>query len=97
MRKEILAIAIFEPIEGKEKKCMKLTRELCAYLRRKGYARDKIYRSREHLLEFFDVRYWASADAAARAHRDPKVHKFWARLERVCRIKKIYEKLEEVM
>ncbi len=96
MPDEVLAIAIFEPIKGKDKQCLAVTRELFDFLRRKGYGRDLLYRDAKNPRVYLNFRYWASEKAALAAHQDPELHQFWARLAKVCRIKKIYERLEEV-
>ena len=96
MPKDLLAVAIFEPRKGKEKECLQVTRELFDFLERKGYARDQLYRDATHPSVYLNFRWWASEATARQAHQDPELHAFWGRLSKVCKIRKIYERLEEV-
>lgn len=96
MPEEIFAVAIFEPKKGKEKECLAVTRELFDFLQRKGYVRDQLYRDSAHPSVYLNFRWWASEAGARQAHQDPELHAFWGRLSKVCKIKKIYERLETV-
>ena len=96
MPEEILAVAIFEPNQGKEKECLAVTRELFDFLQRKGYARDQLFRDSAHPGVYLNFRWWASEAVARQAHQDRELHAFWGRLAKVCKIKKIYERLEAV-
>jgi quinol monooxygenase YgiN len=96
MPKETLAIAVFEPLEGKDAECLATVRELTGFLRSMGYSRDTLYRDRKNPRLFVDVRLWSSEEAALQAHQDPRLLAFWQRLDGLCTVKQVYETLEEV-
>jgi hypothetical protein len=91
---EILAVAVFEPLEGMEAQALATVRELSAALERGGYSRDVLYRAPEGTYVL--VRYWKSDEARRHAPEDPDAQRCWARLAHEIRIVKIYERLEEV-
>jgi hypothetical protein len=91
---EILAVAVFEPLDGMEAQALATVRELSAVLERGGYSRDVLYR--EPAGEYVLVRYWKSDEARRQAPEDPDAQRCWARLAHEIRIVKIYERLEEV-
>lgn len=95
MRKN-LAIAVFTPVASKERECLEVTRALCDLLSSKGYAHDALYRDSRDPSVYLDIREWRSTEAAIKAHQDLEVHACWERLDKVCTILKIYERLEEV-
>ena len=95
MAEEILSIAVFEPVEGKEDEAVRTLRGLFAVLEEKKYSRDQLYRdaqSRRYLI----IRHWASEQARQDAHEDPQVHGFWAQLGNLIRIEKVYESFDQV-
>jgi quinol monooxygenase YgiN len=96
MSKELVAIAVFEPQDGKDAECLATVRELTGFLRSMGYSHDTLYRDRRNPRLYVDVRLWSSEEAARQAHQDPRLHAFWQRLEDLCTIKQVYEALEEV-
>src|SRR5918911_201120 len=96
MPKEIAAIAVFEPLAGKDAECLATVRELTRFLRSMGYSRDTLYRDRKNPRLYVDVRLWSSEEAALQAHQDPRLHAIWQRLDDLCTIKQTYEALEEV-
>lgn len=91
---EILAVAVFEAIEGMEAQALATVRELSSVLERGGYSRDVLYREPEGTYVL--VRYWKSDEARRHAPEDPDAQRCWARLAHEIRILKIYERLEEV-
>jgi hypothetical protein len=91
---EILAVAVFEPLEGLEAQALATVRELSATLERGGYSRDVLYREPDGAYVL--VRYWKSDEARRYAPEDPDAQRCWARLAHEIRILKIYERLEEV-
>lgn len=93
---EVLAIAVFEAKRGREAECLAVVRELFAFMRRKRYGRDQLYRDVQHPSVLLNFRWWSSEAVARRAHRDPELHAFWGRLAKVSQVKKIYERLEPV-
>ena len=96
MSKELVAIAVFEPLDGKDAECLATVRELTSFLRSMGYSHDTLYRDRKNPRLYVDVRLWSSEQAAVQAHQDPRLHAFWQRLDDLCTIKQVYESLEEV-
>jgi heme-degrading monooxygenase HmoA len=91
---EILSVAVFVPLAGKEQDGLATVRELSALLAERGYSRDQLYRGSEG--EFVLVRYWKSDEARRTALEDPEAQKRWARLAHEIRILKVHESLEEV-
>ncbi|HLK33720.1 MAG TPA: hypothetical protein VKT29_11560 [Terriglobales bacterium] len=92
---QILSIAVFEPLEGKEREALETMRGLIALLAQKNYSQDSLYRDRTS-RRYMDVRYWTSEKARHDAHEDPQVHSFWARLGNLVRTEEIYETFEPV-
>ena len=93
-RHEILAVAVFEPLEGMEAQALATVRELSTVLSRAGYSRDMLYR--EPGGAYVLVRYWKSDEARRHAPEEPEAQRCWARLSHEIRIIKVYERLEEV-
>ncbi len=94
MAQEILSVAIFESLPGKEKECANSLRELFVALSAGGYSRDVLYRDEQQ--HYVLTRYWRSEDARRAAQEDPEVLRCWARLGNETKIVKIYETLKEV-
>ena len=94
MSGEILSVAVFVPLAGKEHEGLATVRELSAVLAQHGYSRDLLYRGAEG--EFVLVRYWKSEEARRAALEDPEAQKRWARLAHEIRILKVHESLEEI-
>jgi antibiotic biosynthesis monooxygenase len=92
--REILAVAIWEPIPGMEAASLATLRELTSIVTAKGYGRDLLYRDRESHYVF--LRYWKSEDARRAAQEDPDMLRCWARLGNEIQIVKVYETLAEV-
>ena len=95
MSNEIPAIAIFEPLPGKEEDARGTLRALLQTLAAKGYSRDLLFHDPVK-NRYFALRYWASEEARARAHEDPEVHTFWAKLGHEINMLEVYESLEQV-
>ena len=94
MAEEILSIAIWEPVPDHEAAALETFRELTSIVTRKGYARDLLYRDREHHYVF--MRYWTSEDARRAAQEDPEMLRCWAKLGNEVQIVKVYETLSKV-
>jgi len=92
---EILSIAVFEPLEGREQEALETLRGLIGLLAEKKYSRDSLYRDRAS-RRYLDVRYWASEKARQDAHEDPQVHSYWARLGNLVRIEQVFETFDPV-
>lgn len=95
MADEILAVAIFEPLPGKDEDALQTLRALLKILAGKGYSRDLLYHDPKK-NRYFALRYWASADARARAQEDPELHTCWAKLGNEINMIEVYERLEGV-
>jgi len=94
MSNEILSVAIFDPLPGKEEDALDTMRSLRAALSAKGYSRDRIYRDTSN--QYVVVRYWKSDEARREALEDPEVLRALAKLAQEIQIVKIHERLDEV-
>jgi hypothetical protein len=92
MENEILSVAIYEPLPGKEEASLATMRDLFAALTAGGYSRDRLFREGSRYLLF---RYWKSEEARRAALEDPAVLRCWARLAEEIEIVKVYERLED--
>jgi hypothetical protein len=92
--KEILSVAVFVPLLGKEEEALATVRELSGVLAAGGYSRDLLYRGPEG--EYVLVRFWKSEDARRAALEDPEAQRRWAKLAHEIKILKVHESLEEV-
>jgi len=95
MSEEILSLAIYEPLPGKEEESLETVRALIAALATGGYSRDLLYRDARSDREFILLRYWKSEEARRAALEDPDVLRCWAKLSHEIRTVKVYEKLDE--
>jgi hypothetical protein len=94
MSQEILSVAIYEPLPGKEQDSQATMQALFTALSRGGFSRDFLYHDgKSHYMLF---RYWKSEDARRAAQEDPEVLRCWAKLAQEIEIVKVYEKLEVV-
>jgi quinol monooxygenase YgiN len=96
MSKEILSIAIFEPVQGSEEAAFATMRELRAALQRGQFSRDLMYRDAKTPNWYVLLRYWKSEEARRAALEDPEVLRCYARLAHEVRIVRVFETLEEV-
>ena len=94
MSQEILSVAIYEPLPGKEDASLATIRDLFAALSAGGYSRDRLYRDGKS--HYIVVRYWKSEEARREALEDAEVLRCYARLSHEITILKIYEHLHEV-
>jgi antibiotic biosynthesis monooxygenase len=92
---EILSIAVFEPLEGKDEEVLETLRGLIRLLAEKNYSRDSLFRDRAS-RRYLDLRYWTSEKARQDAHEDPQVHNYWARLGHLVRIEQVFETFDPV-
>lgn len=95
MAKEILSIAIFEPLPGSEQAALVTLGDLTAALTQGNYSRDSLYRDGKTRNQYVLLRYWKSEQARRDALEDPQVLRCWARLAHEIRIIKVLETLEE--
>jgi hypothetical protein len=91
---EILSVAVFVPLPGKDQEALMTVRELSSVLAAGGYSRDVLYRGSEG--EYILVRFWKSDELRRAALEDPEAQKRWARLAHEIRIVKVHESLEEI-
>lgn len=94
MPQEILSVAVWEPVPEMEAAALETFRELETIVEKKGYARDLLYRDRDHHFVF--LRYWKSEDARRAAQEDPDMLRCWAKLGNQVQIVKVYETLSMV-
>lgn len=94
MAQEILSVAVWDPVPGKEAASLATIRELSSIVAAKGYGRDLLYCDRESRYVF--LRYWKSEEARHAALEDPDMLRCWARLGNEIKIVKVYETLSEV-
>jgi hypothetical protein len=94
MPQEILSVAVWEPVPGKEADSLTTIRDLIAILSAKNYSRDLLYRDGES--HYVLLRYWKSEEARRTAQEDPDILRCWARLGNEIQIVKVYETLSEV-
>jgi len=96
MSEPVIAIVAAEVIPGKESEFEDLTRELFAVVRRKRYGTDRLMRSTKQPNLYYDIREWANAEAAQKAHQDPAIHTLWAQLDQVCKFTHVVSSALEV-
>jgi len=94
MAHEILSVAVFIPLAGKEAEALATVRDLSSVLGKGGYSRDVLYREPEG--EYVLVRFWKSDESRRAALEDPEAQRCWAKLAHEIRIVKVHESLEEV-
>jgi hypothetical protein len=94
MPQEILSVAIWEPVAGKESEALETFSELTSTVARKGFGRDLLYRDRDAHYVF--LRYWKSEEARRSAQEDPDMLRCWARLGNLVEIIKVFETLSEI-
>jgi hypothetical protein len=94
MSREIVSVAVWEPVPGLESASLATLRELSSILSAKGYGRDLLYRDPES--HYILLRYWKSAESRRTAQEDPDMLRCWARLGNEIQIVKVYETLSEI-
>jgi len=94
MPEEILSVAIWNPVPGREAASLVTIREISTIIATKGYGRDLLYRDRG--ANFVFLRYWKSEAARSAALEDPDMLRCWARLGNEIQIVKVYETLAVV-
>jgi hypothetical protein len=95
MSKEILSIAIFEPLPGREQSWLGTVRELIAALAKGGYCRDLLYHDLKSQNQYVLLRYWKSEEARRAALEDFEVLRCWSKVAQEIQTWKVYETLEE--
>jgi heme-degrading monooxygenase HmoA len=96
MSKEVLSVAVFEPLPGQEEACLATVRELITILTSKGYSRDSLYRDAKDPSRYIAVRVWKSEEARREAQEDAGAQRCWARMAHQMTIIRVYESLEEI-
>jgi quinol monooxygenase YgiN len=94
MGQEILSVAVFESLPGKDEEVIATLRDLRAALAAGGYSREMLYRD-EH-MHFVLTRYWKSEDARRAAQEDPEVQRCWAKIGNEIKNVTVYETLKEM-
>ena len=96
MPKEILSIAIFEPLAGREESFLGAVRGLMAALAKGGYCRDLLYRDLNSQNQYVLLRYWKSEESRRAALEDFEVLGCWSKIAEEIQTSKVYETLSEV-
>jgi len=94
MSQEVLSVAIFETLPGKEEDALATMKSLFAALSAGGYSRDRLYH--DGASHYVVVRHWKSEEARRAALEDSTVLRCWAKLAEEISIVKVYERLEEI-
>jgi hypothetical protein len=94
MGQEILSVAIFESLPGKDEEVIATLRDLFAALAAGGYSRDLLYRDAR--MHFVLTRYWKSEGARRAAQEDPEVQRCWAKIGNEIKNVTVYETLTEM-
>jgi hypothetical protein len=77
MFREILSVAVSEPLPGREQDSLETMSLLLKVLSAAGFSRDFLYKdSSQYVL----LRYWKSEEARRTAYEDPEVQRCWAKL-----------------
>jgi hypothetical protein len=91
--REILSVAIYEPLPGHEQDSLETMTVLLERLSAAGFSRDFLYKDNS---QYVLLRYWKSEEARRAAHEDPEVLRCWAKLGNEIRIVKVFEVLEKI-
>ena len=91
--REILSVAIYEPLPGHEQDSLETMGLLLKVLSAAGFSRDFLYKDGS---QYVLLRYWKSEEARRAAYEDPEVQRCWAKLGNEIRIIKVFEVLEKV-
>lgn len=93
MTRELLSVAIYEPLPGREQDSLETMALLLKTLSAAGFSRDFLYK---YDSQYVLLRYWKSEEARRAAHEDPGVQRCWAKLGNEIRIVKVFEVLEKI-
>ena len=93
MSQEILSVAVYEPLPGREQDSLETMGLLLKVLSAAGFSRDFLYKD---CSQYVLLRYWKSEEARRAAYEDPEVQRCWAKLGNEIRIVKVFEVLEKV-
>jgi heme-degrading monooxygenase HmoA len=93
MSREILSVAVYEPLPGRERDSLETMGLLLKVLSAAGFSRDFLYKeSSQYVL----LSYWKSEESRRAAYEDPEVQRCWAKLGNEIRIVRVFEVLEKV-
>jgi hypothetical protein len=90
MSQEILSVAVFQPVHGKEEEAIAVMRALIHLAVERNYSRDTLYRD-QNSHRYLHIRCWISEETRSEADGDPQVHSYWAKLRRLIRVEKFYD------
>jgi cytidine deaminase len=76
-----VSVIVVDVAPGREPEYARLARELDALLRRKEYGWHELIQDQLVPSRFYDIRHWASAQAAELCHHDPDVRAIWQKLD----------------
>lgn len=93
---QVLSVAVFDLVPGREQECLQVLRELYGLLRRKNYSQDMLFRDPKSARRYINVRLWNSESVRHEAAEDPEVHRYWVRLPELLEMHAVYERLDSV-
>ncbi len=93
---QVLSVAVFDLIAGREQECLQLLQDFYGVLREKGYGTNLLFRDTKSARRYINVRFWNSEQKQKEAAEDPEVHRFWLRLPELLEMHAVYERLESV-
>ncbi len=93
---QVLSVAVFDLVPGREQDCLALLRDFYRVLREKGYSDNLLFRDPKSARRYINVRFWRSEQKQKDAAEDPEVHRFWLRLPELLEMHAVYERLETV-
>ena len=96
MPEPVIAIVVAEVFPGKEAEFETLAAQLFELIRRKDYGTDRLLRSLRQANVYYDIRDWASQEAAEQSQRDPELQSLRARLAEICKVSEIIYSAREV-
>lgn len=95
-QEQVLSVAIFHIVEGRETECLRVLGELHDLLKRKNYSRDLLLRDAKRPQRIVNVRFWMSEQTRIEAAEDPEVHRCWLRLPELLEMELVLERLDAI-
>jgi cytidine deaminase len=77
----LVSVMAAKVLAGKEVEFLALAHELHELIRARGYGTDLLLQDGRNPGLYYDIRTWASREAADRCHADREVHAIWARVD----------------
>ncbi|MGH9704888.1 MAG: antibiotic biosynthesis monooxygenase family protein [Candidatus Acidiferrales bacterium] len=96
MPEPVVAIVVAEVFPGKEAEFETLAAQLFELIRRKDYGTDRLLRSLRQSNVYYDIRDWASQEAAEQSQCDPELQALRTRLAGICKVSEVIYSAREV-